>query len=96
MAIFVLPETLAPDKRRPFEWSRANPFGTFKVFQHYHGVLPLCVIMFVYFFASAVYPAIWPFWGIAKFGWSELVIGPHAGRLRHCDGGVPRRAHWPR
>ena len=72
---FVLPETLAKDKRRPFEWARANPFGTFKVFQHYHGVLPLCVIMFVYFFASAVYPAIWPFWGIAKFGWSELVIG---------------------
>ena len=72
---FVLPETLSPDKRRPLELKRANPFGTFKVFQQYHGVLPLCVVMFVYFFASAVYPAIWPFWGIAKFGWSELVIG---------------------
>ena len=72
---FVLPETLPPGKRRPFEWARANPFGTFKVFQRYKGVLPLCLVMFVYFFASAVYPAIWPFWGIAKFGWSELVIG---------------------
>ena len=71
----VLPETLPPDKRRPLEWARANPFGTFKVFQQYHGVLPLCVVMFVYFFASSLYPAIWPFWGIAKFGWSELVIG---------------------
>ncbi len=72
---FVLPETLARDKRRPFELIRANPFGTFKVFQSYKGVLPLCAVMFVYFFASAVYPAIWPFWGIAKFGWSELIIG---------------------
>lgn len=72
---FVLPETLAADKRRPLDPARANPFGTFKVFQQYHGVLPLCAVMFVYFFASAVYPAIWPFWGIAKFGWSELVIG---------------------
>jgi MFS transporter, DHA1 family, tetracycline resistance protein len=72
---FVLPETLPLEKRRPFELSRANPFGTFKVFQSYKGVLPLCIVMFVFFFASAVYPAIWPFWGIAKFGWSELVIG---------------------
>ncbi len=54
---------------------RANPFGTFKVFKSYTGVLPLALVFFVYFFASAVYPAIWPFWGIAKFGWSELVIG---------------------
>jgi MFS transporter, DHA1 family, tetracycline resistance protein len=72
---FVLPETLPAEKRRAFEWSRANPFGTFKVFQSYKGVMPLCIVMFVYFFASAVYPAIWPFWGIAKFGWSELIIG---------------------
>lgn len=71
----VLPETLPAEKRRAFEWTRANPFGTFAVFKHYKGVLPLCVVMFVYFFASAVYPAIWPFWSIAKFGWSELIIG---------------------
>lgn len=72
---FVLPETLPLEKRRAFEWVRANPFGTFKVFQSYKGVMPLCIVMFVYFFASAVYPAIWPFWSIAKFGWSELIIG---------------------
>jgi MFS transporter, DHA1 family, tetracycline resistance protein len=71
----VLPETLPAEKRRRFEWQRANPFGTFKVFQSYTGVLPLCLVMFVYFFASAIYPAIWPFWAIAKFGWSELLIG---------------------
>jgi MFS transporter, DHA1 family, tetracycline resistance protein len=72
---FVLPETLDQDKRRPFAWSRANPFGTFKIFQSYKGVMPLCLVMFIYFFASSVYPAIWPFWSIAKFGWSELIIG---------------------
>jgi MFS transporter, DHA1 family, tetracycline resistance protein len=72
---FVLPETLPRDQRRSFEWARANPLGTFKVFNTYKGVLPLCAVMFIYFFASAIYPAIWPFWGIAKFGWSELTIG---------------------
>jgi MFS transporter, DHA1 family, tetracycline resistance protein len=71
----VLPETLPIEKRRAFEWVRANPFGTFKVFQNYKGVMPLCIVFFIYFFASSVYPAIWPFWSIAKFGWSELIIG---------------------
>jgi DHA1 family tetracycline resistance protein-like MFS transporter len=72
---FVLPETLTPDKRRPFEWRRANPFGTLKVFQTYRGVLPLCAVLFLYMFASSVYPAVWPFWGIAKFDWSPFMVG---------------------
>jgi DHA1 family tetracycline resistance protein-like MFS transporter len=71
----VVPETLDADKRRPFALMRANPFGTFKVFQTYRSVLPLCAVMAIYFFASSIYPAIWAFWGIAKFGWSEWLIG---------------------
>lgn len=72
---FVLPETLPPEKRRPFEWRRANPFGTFAVFRTYKGVLPLCMVLGLFFFASSVYPAIWPFWGPAKFGWSVAMVG---------------------
>ncbi len=72
---FVLPETLPLEKRRPFEWRRANPFGTLAVFRHYAGVLPMCGVLGLYFFASAVYPAIWPFWGAAKFGWDTAMIG---------------------
>ena len=72
---FVLPETLPPEKRRAFEWRRSNPFGALKVFARYGRVLPLCAILGVYFLASAVYPAIWAFWGMAKFGWSEGVVG---------------------
>lgn len=72
---FVLPETLAPENRRKFELRRANPFGAFAVFKTYPGVLPLCAVLFLFFFSSSVYPAIWPFWGIAKFGWSEAMVG---------------------
>ena len=72
---FILPETLAPAQRRPFELVRANPLGTFKVFQTYKGVLPLCAVFFIYVFGTSVYPAIWPFWGVAKFGWSSATIG---------------------
>ena len=72
---FVLPETLAPANRRAFEWRRANPFGAFKVFASYHGVVPLCIVLFSFFFFTSVYPAIWPFWAMAKFGWSTAMVG---------------------
>ncbi len=72
---FVLPETLTPANRRPFEWSRANPFGSFKVFARYHGVLPMCLVLAMFFFFTSVYPAIWAFWGKARFGWSEAMVG---------------------
>jgi MFS transporter, DHA1 family, tetracycline resistance protein len=72
---FVLPETLAPENRRRFRLADANPFGTFRVFAAYKGVLPLVLVLGLFFFASSVYPAIWPFWGIARFGWSETIIG---------------------
>jgi MFS transporter, DHA1 family, tetracycline resistance protein len=72
---FVVPETLPAHNRRPFEWARANPLGTFKVFRQYKGVLPLCAVLFVYFFATSVYPAVWAYWGIARFNWSTATIG---------------------
>lgn len=72
---FVLPETLAPENRRSFELARANPFGAFKVFRSYPGVLPLCAVMALFFFFTSIYPAIWPFWGKANFGWSEAMVG---------------------
>jgi DHA1 family tetracycline resistance protein-like MFS transporter len=72
---FVLPETLTAANRRPFDWARANPFGSFRVFRHYHGVLPMCLVLAMFFFFTSVYPAIWPFWGKARFGWSEAMVG---------------------
>ncbi|MFO1122485.1 MAG: TCR/Tet family MFS transporter [Hyphomicrobiales bacterium] len=71
----VLPETLPPEKRRPFSLTRSNPLGALLVFGKHPGVLPLAILMFAYFAATSVYPAIWAFWGIARFGWSEAVIG---------------------
>ncbi len=72
---FVLPESLAPENRRKFEWWRANPFGAFRVFASYPGVLPMVLVMGLFFFSTSVYPAIWTFWGIAKFGWTEAMVG---------------------
>lgn len=73
-AVFV-PESLSPEKRRPFSWARANAFGTLLRLLR---VPRLGVLIPVFFFAtlsSWVYPAVWSYVAIAKFDWSEAEIG---------------------
>jgi DHA1 family tetracycline resistance protein-like MFS transporter len=72
---FILPETLSAENRRPFLWRRANPFGAFKIFSTYPGVLPLCLVLGMFFFFTSVYPALWPFWAKERFGWNEAMVG---------------------
>ena len=72
---FALPETLAPDKRRAFDLWRANPLGVFRVFATYRSGLAISIVLGSMAFFISVYASIVPFWGKARFGWSEAQIG---------------------
>ena len=75
LAIFVLPETLSADRRRRFEWRRANPFGAFRSIGRLPGVRRILLLFFVYEFATFVYPATWAYFTAARFGWPPGMIG---------------------
>lgn len=70
-----LPETLPAGSRRAFVLREANPLGVLAVFARYRGVLPLAVVLATLFFGTSIYAAIWPYWGMAKFGWSGTTVG---------------------
>lgn len=72
---FVLKETLPQEKRRAFDWRRANPLGAFRHLGALPGLGPLLVVFFLYQVAFAVYPAIWSFFGKERFGWEPATIG---------------------
>lgn len=72
---FVLPETLPPEKRRAFEWRRANPFRALLRAQQLPVVGPLLVVNFLYVISNYVYPAVWSYFTILKFGWSTGMVG---------------------
>lgn len=72
---FVLPETLAVEKRRPFEWRRANPVGTLMQIRKYPLVLGLLAALFLWQIAHQVMPSVWSFYTMYKFGWTEAVVG---------------------
>jgi DHA1 family tetracycline resistance protein-like MFS transporter len=71
----MLPETLAPENRRRFEWRRANPIGAFAPLRHVGGALTLVAALFFWQLAHMVYPATWSFWAAMRLGWDARAIG---------------------
>jgi MFS transporter, DHA1 family, tetracycline resistance protein len=67
--LFVLPESLRPEKRRPFQRARANPFAAFRAIGHLPDMKRYLVIMFFYTLAFQSYGSVWAFFGTERFGW---------------------------
>ncbi len=79
---FVLPESLPPERRRPFQWSRANAFGAFRSLSHLPMITGLLAAVFLYQVAHDSLPAVWMYyvehrfgWGPAARGWSLTFVG---------------------
>ncbi len=77
--IFVLPESLPPEKRRPFEWRRANPLGAFFHLKERPVVLSFALVMLFFGIANPVYPTVWAFYTQEKFGWDAFDVGVSLG-----------------
>ncbi|GHE03100.1 MFS transporter [Defluviimonas sp. 20V17] len=69
----VLPETLRTP--RAFSWRRANPLGAFRAAARLPGLSRLMVVFLIAQIANFVYPAVWAYWGAARFDWDAQMIG---------------------
>jgi DHA1 family tetracycline resistance protein-like MFS transporter len=79
---FVLPESLPPAERRPFEWGRANPLSALKGLAQLRGVGPLVAVMALAALAQFTLHTCWVLyttfkfgWGPAENGWSLFTVG---------------------
>jgi DHA1 family tetracycline resistance protein-like MFS transporter len=72
---FVLPESLATDKRRPFDIRRANPFGVLLSLSKNPVVLWLLGTLGVFVLASQSFPSVWNFFTIEVLNFSSTQIG---------------------
>jgi DHA1 family tetracycline resistance protein-like MFS transporter len=73
--LFALPESLPVERRRKFEWARANPFGAIKSLTHLPMVAGLLFAVFLYQIAHDSLPAVWMFYTQHKFGWGPSETG---------------------
>ena len=72
---FVLPESLTPEKRRPFGKRDLNPFKSILDAFRLPGLAVPLICIFIFEFANMVYPTLWAFWTREVFDWPTLYIG---------------------
>ena len=72
--LFFLPETMTADRRRKFEWRKANLFGAFEPLRHAGNAKWLIAAAFLWQFGHMVYPSTWAFWAEIALGWNERAI----------------------
>lgn len=72
---FVLPESLAPDKRMAFAWKRANPVGALRLLASHTQLLGLSAVNFLGGLAHQVLPTVFVLYAGFRYGWKEETVG---------------------
>ncbi|WP_347217328.1 TCR/Tet family MFS transporter [Chryseobacterium sp.] len=78
---FILPESLAPNKRRPFDWKRANPIGSLLFLKKHREVSGLIVALILIYIGIHAVQSNWHFFTMYQFGWNERMVGISLGVL---------------
>lgn len=72
---FVLPESLPPERRRPFSLARANPLGSLVRLAQRPVVLSLAYALTLWNLAMYALHATWVLYTAHRYNWSHLQIG---------------------
>ncbi len=71
----VLPESHPVERRRTFEWRRANPLGSLKVLARFPVVLGLTATLALMSLAHQAFPSTWVLFTEYRFGWGPRENG---------------------
>lgn len=72
---FVLPESLAPENRRPFKWSSAHPLKAISSLSRWPLVMGLAGTHFLIMIAGSIYQSLWVLYTASRYGWSSKQVG---------------------
>lgn len=73
--LLILPESLKPENRMAFSWSRANPFGAMKLLASHPELSGLAVVNFLLYFAHHVFSAVFVLYAGYRYGWGPWQVG---------------------
>ncbi len=73
--LFVLPESLPPERRKPFSWRRANPIGALKLLRSHTELAGLAMVHFLYTLSHNALPSVFVLYTAYRYGWSETTVG---------------------
>jgi len=72
---FVLPESLAPEKRAKSAWHMANPFGSLRLFRSHPELTGLAVVITLYYLAHQSLMSIWANYAEYRYTWNNRDVG---------------------
>jgi DHA1 family tetracycline resistance protein-like MFS transporter len=73
--LFVLPESLPPERRAPFMWSKANPVASLRLLRSHHELFGMAAVLLLMFFAHVVYPSTFVLYADNRFHWNMDMAG---------------------
>jgi len=73
--LFILPESLPPEKRRSFEWRRANPLGSLELLRSHRELSGLAGVVFLSNLAHAALPATFVLYAAYRYDWDARDVG---------------------
>jgi DHA1 family tetracycline resistance protein-like MFS transporter len=73
--LFVLPESLKPENRSPFAWTKANPVGSLSFLRAHRELLPLSIMNLLLQTAHYVLPTIFVLYASNRYGWTIDMTG---------------------
>lgn len=76
---FILPESLPKENRRPFDWKRANPVGSFRFLKKHPEVSMLTTALILIYIAGHAVQSNWSYYTMYKFGWDTKMVGVSLG-----------------
>jgi MFS transporter, DHA1 family, tetracycline resistance protein len=72
---FILPESLAVENRRAFDWKRANPAGTLSSLLRHKLIAGLILSLALVYIAAHAVQSNWSYYTMEKFQWGPKDIG---------------------
>jgi len=72
---FILPESLKPENRREFEWSRANPVNSLLNLKRYPVILGLVASLVMVYISAHAVQSNWVYYTMEKFKWGPKMVG---------------------
>jgi len=94
--LFVLPESLAPEHRRPFSWRRANPVGSLSLLRARPGLAEMVAVYATYMLAQIGMQSVFVLYTGHRYHWDPRAVGLTLAVVGVCSivvqGALVRRA----
>ncbi len=78
---FILPESLDKEHRRPFEWKKANPFGSLQFLRKAKSIGGLALCYFLIYLAAMAVQGNWNYFTMYRFHWTPDLVGYSLGAV---------------